>query len=177
MHFEKTLENKEIFSGRVFEVVEQTVLLEDNQIAKREIVRHNGGAAIVAIDELQNIYMVKQFRKPVDMETLEIPAGKLEKGEEPYLCAVRELAEETGIIANKIDPLGCILTTPGFCDEKLYLYLATELTKGASSLDHDEFLSCEKIPLVKCLEKIEQGEIIDSKSVIGILRTARIFGY
>lgn len=177
MHFEKTLDNKEIFHGRVFDVIEQTVLLEDDRTAKREIVRHNGGAVIVAIDELHNVYMVRQFRKPIDMETLELPAGKLEKGEDPYLCAIRELAEETGVKADKMDSLGYVLTTPGFCDEKLYLYLATDLVKGSSNPDHDEFLSCEKIPLAKCVEKVERGEITDSKSIIGILRTARIYGF
>ncbi len=176
MHFEKTLENKEIYRGRVFTVFEQTVELENGKVAKREIVRHNGGAAIVAIDEDFNVYLVRQFRKPFDIETLEIPAGKLEIGEDPYFCAVRELKEETGVSAGEIESLGYILTTPGFCDEKLYLYLATHLSPGRMNLDYDEFLSCEKVPLSECILKIERGEINDSKSVIAILRAARKFG-
>jgi len=176
MHFEKTLESKEIYKGRVFTVVEQTVELENRQIAKREIIRHNGGAAVVAVDDDLNIYLVRQFRKPFDLEMIEIPAGKLELGEDPYDCAVRELKEETGIVANCIESLGYITTTPGFCDEKLYLYLATGLTNGTMKLDCDEFLSCEKLPMSVCIEKIKSGEINDSKSIIGILRTARKFG-
>lgn len=177
MHFEKTLEIKEIFNGRVFNVIEQTVELENNQIARREIVRHNGGAVIVAVDDDCNVYLVRQFRKPLDIETIEIPAGKLEIGEDPYLCAVRELKEETGIVASQIESLGFIYTTPGFCDEKLYLYLATQLSFGEMQLDSDEFLSREKLHISKCIEKIETGEIVDSKSVIGILRAARKFGF
>lgn len=176
MHFEKTLDTREIYKGRVFTVLEQTVELENRQVAKREIVRHNGGAAIVAVDSDLNVYLVRQFRKPFDMETIEIPAGKLEIGEDPYLCAIRELKEETGIVAQKVESLGFIIPTPGFCDEKLYLYLATELSMGEMRLDSDEFLSCEKRPLTECIEMVEQGGIIDSKSVIGLLRAARRFG-
>ncbi len=175
MHFEKTVVKKDIFTGKVFRVVEETVELENNQIAKREIVLHNGGASIVAVDENLCIYLVRQFRKPFDMETLEIPAGKLEPGENPYSCAVRELKEETGIVAEHIESLGYILTTPGFCNEKLYLYLATRLSAGEMQLDSDEFLSVEKFPLSRCVEMIEEGEIIDSKTVVGILRAARKF--
>jgi ADP-ribose pyrophosphatase len=176
MHFEKTLDSKEIFNGRVFRVIEQTVELENNKKARREIIRHNGGAAIIAVDEGQNAYLVRQFRKPLDMETLEIPAGKLEIGEDPYLCAIRELKEETGLTAKKVETLGSIFPSPGYCDEKLTLYLATDLTYGPMHLDPDEFLSVEKYPLSECVLKIETGEIKDSKSVISILIAARRFG-
>lgn len=176
MHFEKTLDDKEIFSGNVFRVVEQTVELENKNIVKRQIVRHNGGAAVIAVDDDRCVCLVRQFRKPVDREVLEIPAGRLEPGENPFQCAVRELLEETGLTASKMEPLGMILTTPGFCDEVLHLYLATGLTTGVMRPDPDEFLSCERIPLVRCAGMVENGEIADSKTIIAILRTARKYG-
>lgn len=177
MHTEKTLDEKEIYKGRVITVVEQTVELENHNTSRREIVRHNGGAGIVAVDDQYNILMVRQYRKPFDMETLEIPAGKLEKGEDPYLCAIRELQEETGMIAEKVESLGHILSTPGFCSEKIYLYMATGLSAGTLNPDIDEFITCEKIPLKRCLNMVENGEINDAKTVVGLLRVARIFNY
>ena len=176
MHFEKTLDSKEIYNGRVFRVIEQTVELENNRQARREIIRHNGGVAIIAVDEEQNVYLVRQFRKPLDLETLEVPAGKLEIGEDPYMCAIRELKEETGLSAKKVETLGGIFPSPGYCDEKLNLYLATDLSTGSMHLDPDEFLSVEKCRLAECVSKIETGEITDSKSIICILIAARRFG-
>lgn len=176
MHFEKTLDSNEIFSGRVFRVVEQTVELENNHKARREIIRHNGGAAIIAVDDELNVFLVRQFRKPLDKETLEIPAGKLEIGEDPYLCAVRELKEETGLTAEKVETLGSIFPSPGYCDEKLFLYMATALSYGPMHLDPDEFLSVERYPLSECVTKIETGQITDSKTIIGILIAARKYG-
>lgn len=175
MHIEKTLENRELHKGRVITVFEQIVELENKQIAKREIVRHNGGAAIIAIDSEKNTYIVRQFRKPFDQETIEVPAGKLEIGEDPYICAVRELKEETGIVANNIESLGVMYSTPGFCDEKIYLYLATDLVVGEMNTDADEFLTCEKISLKNCVDMVINGEIVDAKTIICILRAARRF--
>ncbi|MHB1453107.1 MAG: NUDIX hydrolase [Saccharofermentanales bacterium] len=175
MFFEKTMESETVYHGRVIDVERQKVLLINGNEAGREIVRHNGGACMAAIDQNLDFYLVRQFRKPLDTETLEIPAGKLEKGEDPYHCAVRELKEETGLIGGRIESLGHVFTTPGFCDEKLYIYLAQDLEQSSSDPDPDEFVSCEKYPLAKCVEMVESGLICDAKTVVAILRTARKF--
>lgn len=176
MHFEKTVTSKTMYLGRVFSVEEQTVELENGRTAGREIVRHNGGAAVVAVDAGLHVCLIRQFRKPLDRETLEIPAGKLEVGEDPYCCAVRELKEETGCTAEEVAAIGVLHPSPGYCDETLYLYLATGLVQGQMRPDPDEFITLEKHPLSVCVEKIENGEITDAKSIVGILAAARKFG-
>jgi len=175
MFKEKTVDEKLVYDGKIIKVFSLKVELENNTISGREVVRHNGGACVVAVDNDLNICLVKQYRKPIEQVTIEVPAGKLEIGEDPYLCAVRELKEETGITAEKIESLGFIYPTPGFCDEKLYIYIATGLIQGEMNLDVDEFLLYEKFPIKKCIEMIENGEINDSKTVIAILRAARRF--
>ena len=143
MFDEKTTSRETVYFGKVIDVERQSVVLINGNTAGREIVRHNGGACMAAVDEQMNFYLVRQYRKPVDRETLEIPAGKLEKGEDPYDCAVRELKEETGLIAGRVSKLGYIYTTPGFCDEVLHIFLAEELLQAEKSPDPDEFVNCE----------------------------------
>jgi ADP-ribose pyrophosphatase len=172
MFTEKTTQEHLLYEGRVVRVYELQVELHTGETARREVVRHNGGACILAIDDQKNAYLVRQYRKAIEKHTLEIAAGKLEPGEDPLVCATRELLEETGICASQIESLGWIYPTPGYCDEKLYLYLATGLSHGESSPDPDEYLECVKVPLAQCLEKIESGEINDAKTVIALLRTA-----
>ena len=111
MFDEKTVKRKTVYRGRVIDVERQSVVLVNGNAAEREIVRHNGGACMAAVDDLMNIYLVRQYRKAVERETLEIPAGKLEKDEDPYECAVRELKEETGLMAGRVSKLGYIYTT------------------------------------------------------------------
>lgn len=177
MYHEKTINERLMYDGRVIRVFELDVELTDATITRREIARHNGGACMVAIDNEMNIHLVRQFRKPIERMTLEIPAGKLEIGEDPLLCAIRELKEETGLSAKSVEPLGFIYPTPGYCDEKLYIYLATGLTQGQMQLDPEEYLYCEKMHISDCITKIEAGEINDAKTVVGILRTARKLGF
>lgn len=145
--FEKTLEKKEIFKGKVFEVEHLKVELENGMLAHREIVRHGGGVACLAINQQQEVYLVKQFRKAIEQMCIEIPAGKLEKEEDPFLAIQRELKEETGLIAHQWTFLGSYFATPGYCTERIYLYLAEDLEQGQAKLDEGEFLEVIKVPL------------------------------
>lgn len=162
------------FSGRVFNVDVLDVKLPDNTTSTREIVRHSGGAAVVAIDNEGNIYMVKQYRIAAGRVMLEIPAGKTEPGENPMDCALRELTEETGMKAGKVTKLCSFYATPGYCTEKLHIYLATDLTQQNPHRDEGEFLHIVKMPFDQVLELIKQGQIEDGKTINGVL-TAKAF--
>lgn len=170
---EKTIHSDTVFSGRVFSVEVQTVRLHDGRPAHREIVRHNGGACIVAMDSRQQVYLVHQFRKPYDAMMLEIPAGKLEPGEAPLSAARRELTEETGLTADKIELLATMYPSPGYCSETLTIFLATGLTQGKATPDEGEHLSCQCYPLSDVLEMIDSGEIRDAKTIVGLLTLSR----
>lgn len=176
MFDEKTVNKETVYRGKVIDVERQSVILVNGNEAEREIIRHSGGACMAAIDDQMDFYLVRQYRKAVGRETLEIPAGKLEKGEDPYDCAVRELKEETGLMPGRVSSLGYIFTTPGFCDEVLHLFLAEDLLQAEKEPDPDEFVNCERYPLARCLEMIENGEICDSKTIVAVLRIARRFG-
>ena len=157
-----------------FQVEVHDVRLPDGRMAKREIVRHNGGACVVAIDDQENVYLVCQFRKPFDEELLELPAGKLEIGEDPLACATRELTEETGLSASSIEWLATVYPSPGYLSEVLWIYIATGLKYGQNNLDDGEFLSVHPYPMAEVLDMIDRGEIRDAKTQVGILRAARV---
>jgi ADP-ribose pyrophosphatase len=170
---EKTIDSKIVFEGRVFRVEVHNVCLHDGRLASREIVRHTGGACVVALDDRQRVYLVRQFRKPFDDILLEIPAGKLEPGEDPLVCAGRELTEETGLTAQKIEWLTTIYPSPGFCSETLWVYLATGLSRGDACPDEGEHLTCEVYPLNAALKMIDRGEIRDAKTQVALLTLSR----
>lgn len=171
---EKTISSKTIFEGRVFDVCSQQVLLDDNSKAYRELVIHNGGSGILAIDDDKNIFLVRQYRKGAEREMLEIPAGKLEVGEAPIDCAIRELGEEIGAEAKEVIPLGEFFPTPAYCSEKISIYLATQLTYHSQKLDKGEFLEIVKLKFDEAYNMVISGEIIDGKTIIAILKAKAI---
>ncbi len=171
--FEKKIESKEIYEGKILSLRKDKVCLEDGTESFREVISHNGGACVVAIDDEENILLVRQFRYPFNEVLTELPAGKLEKGEDPEKCALRELYEETGYKAGRIVSLSQILPTPAYDEEITHIFYADMLEKGESSLDEGEFLECIKVPFEEALKMVLNGKIKDAKTVCGIL-TARL---
>jgi len=166
---EPTIKSEIMFTGKVINLRVDTVKLPNGNEATREIVEHPGGVAMLPIDENGTTYLVRQFRKPFDAELLEAPAGKLSLGEDHFECGVRELEEETGFKSNKITYMGYIVPTPGFANEKIYLYLAQELVMVVQNLDDDEFLSVESYPFDEVVKMCLNGEITDAKTVAVVL--------
>lgn len=171
---EKTISVNKIYKGRIIEVEAQKVTLPDGRTASRDIIRHPGAAAIIPVNDKNEVYMVRQYRKPIEKVLLEIPAGKLDPGEDPEACAERELKEETGLTATEIKHLVSVYSTPGFSDEVLHIYSATGLSQGETSKDEDEFISCEKVHIDKLVDMVLNNEINDAKTVIGILLADRM---
>ena len=171
-HTEKMLESKEIFNGRVIRVTVDKVLLENGTTSTREIVHHHGGACILPVDADGNVTMVRQFRYAFGEEIWELPAGKLEPGEDPFESAKRELSEECGLSADNYIDLGVVYPTVGYDSEKIYLWAATGLHKGGQHLDAGEFLDVVRMPFEEALQKVLHGEIKDSKTQIGLMKYA-----
>ena len=169
---EKTVASQVLYNGKIIRVRRDTALLPNGSQAAREVVEHPGGVGIVALDSDDCVLMVRQFRYPLNQILLEIPADKLEQGEDPGACAVRELSEEVGAAAGRLTDLGCAFVSPGFCNEAIHLYLAEELTFGQAHPDEDEFLLPERVPLDQLVAMAMDGSLRDGKSVIGILKTA-----
>ena len=173
-HTETTLSSEEIFNGRVIRVTYDKVLLENGNTSTREVVHHHGGACILPVDENQNITLVRQYRYALGEEMWELPAGKLEKDENPFEAAKRELAEECGLTADHFVDLGVVYPTVGYDSEKIYLWAATGLHNVSQHLDEDEFLDVVKMPLDEALRLVLDGTIKDSKTQIGILKYAML---
>jgi ADP-ribose pyrophosphatase len=170
---ELVLEKKrDIYKGRVIEVSVDTVTLPNGRSVDLELVRHPGAAAIVPIDAQGRVVLVRQARYAASGYLLEVPAGKLDGGEEPRACAERELREETGLSAKTLTPLGFIWVSPGFTNERIWLFLAQGLTEGKQALESDEVLTLERMPLADAVAMAQRGELSDAKSVCGLLRAA-----
>lgn len=169
-YFEQTEESTGIFNGRIITVHEDTVQLVDGTQAKREIVDHNGGVAIIGLTEEGEVLLVRQFRAPYKEVLFEIPAGKLEKGEDPFEAAKREFQEECGCTAENFKYIGELYPTPGYCGEIIRLYYATGLEFGEQHLDEDERLDVYKVPLVEAFDRCINGEFKDAKTQIGIMK-------
>lgn len=169
-HYEKRLEGETIYQGKVFRVERDKVELENGNTSIREIVRHNGGACIAALSDEDEVYMVRQFRYAFGKELWELPAGKLEAGEDPFEAAKRELTEECGVYADEYISLGQVYPTVGYDTEVIYIWAARGLHPAPMHLDADEFLTPERIPLAQAYEMVLSGEIKDAKTVAGILK-------
>ncbi len=167
---EKPLKQEYIFKGKIVNLRVDEALLPNGKTARREVVEHNGGVMIAPLDSEDNLYFVKQFRYPYAEIVTELPAGKLEKGEDPFEAGVRELKEETGAAAEKIVSLGKLYPSPGYCGEIIHLYLATGLSFGRQNPDEDEFLEVFKIPLEKAVQMVMNGELPDSKTQTAVLK-------
>ena len=163
-------EKESIYEGRILHVEKWQVTCPNGHAAPREIVVHKGAAAVVPVYEDGTTLLVRQHRVSVDRVTLEIPAGKLDSADEdPLECAIRELREETGLKAQSMTLLTSVLTTPGFCTEKIGIYLAQGLTEGDMHLDEDEFLGVVRMPLQEAIDMIMRGDIRDGKTICGLL--------
>ncbi len=169
MHNEKKINGTVVYDGAIVKLHVDDVELENSAVTKREYIEHCGGAAVVAETE-KGIIFVEQFRYPYGKTLLEIPAGKRDRGEDPRETARRELKEETGYIAQKLTFLGEVYPSPGYTDEKIYLYVATGLSQGDTCPDEDEFLSLKYLPADEAAKLVASGEIKDAKTQIALLK-------
>ncbi len=166
---ERVLGEQTVFEGRIFSVDRLSVGLPDGRDALRDVVRHPGAVAIVALTDDGRICLVRQYRTALGRVTVEVPAGKLDPGEDPLECARRELTEETGMEAERMAYLTTIASSVGFCDELIHIYMATGLTFSASSPDADEFINVDLVDLSELIDAVLDGRIEDSKTVVGAL--------
>lgn len=169
---EKTIKFNEIYKGRILSLNCDDVLLPNGNVGKREVIHHHGGVCVLAIYE-NKIAMVKQFRYAYKEEIFELPAGKLEKGEDSYSAGIRELEEEVGLKAESLTSFGCIYPSCGYTNEIIYLYLANNLTKVKRHLDEDEFLDVYYFTLDEVIKMISENKIKDAKTICLILKYAQ----
>ena len=167
---EKTLDSKVVYEGKVVTVIRDDVEVADGHKSFREVVLHSGGVVVAALKDNNTILLIKQYRYPLKKVNLELPAGKLEIGENPDEACKRELEEETGYQAKQWQSLGFINTTPGICTEKLYLYLAKDLEFVGDHPDEGEILKCEEYNLSEVFKMINSGEINDAKTICTLFR-------
>ena len=169
------IESQSIFKGLVFNVERDRLREENGCEIIREVVRHAGGAGCLPLFDDGRVALVKQYRHPARRDLLEIPAGKIEANETPVECAAREVEQEIGFRVGRIEWLAEFYSTPGFCEEKLYVYLATDLEQAKQNLDHDEFVEVIYLQLDEAVAMAERGEIQDSKTIVALLLAARKF--
>ena len=166
---EETISSQRIYDGRAVKLRVDSVKLRNGRQTTREVVEHSHCIAVVVIDENDNILLVKQFRKPVENELLEIPAGGIDAGEDPEEAVRRELREEIGYMPQKVLRLGGFYSAPGYCTEYLYLYLATELVPSQLTAEDTESINVVRVPIKEIPELITSGRICDAKSIAGLL--------
>jgi ADP-ribose pyrophosphatase len=166
---EKTISSKKIYEGRAVKLRIDTVLTSGGRQTTREIVDHADCVAIIAVDAENNILLVKQFRKPVEKELLEIPAGGIDAGEDAKAAVIREMREETGFLPQRVEQLGGFYSAPGYSTEYLYLYLATDLTPGQLYAEDTEDIEVVRVPIQQIPDLITSGRIYDAKSIAGLM--------
>lgn len=174
--FEKTIDSKIKYEGKILTVCSDTAELENGSKVKRDVIKHSGGVCVVPVTENKEVIFVRQFRYPFAKVLLEVPAGKLNPGEDHYTCGLRELEEETGCTASDYRYLGCMYPTPAYCSEITHMYMASGLKNGKQNLDDDEFLEVVKIPLDKAVEMVMNNEIEDAKTQLALLKTKMLLG-
>ena len=169
MQPDKTLSTRPVFHGKIVQVRVDAIRLPDGSETEREVVGHSPAVVIVPIDNDNNVILVRQYRYPIGTDLLEAPAGIIEDCEEPKDCAQRELREETGYQSNNLQSIGSFWTSPGFCTEKMYVYLARELTFSPLPPDSDEYIKTETVPLTNIKQLVKTGEIQDSKTIAAFM--------
>jgi len=169
---ETTMQQHVVYQGRIITVRNDDARLPNGAPCRREVVEHPGGVCVAALTDEQELLFVRQFRYPYGEVLLELPAGKLDPGEDPLAAGQRELAEETGAQAARYRDLGVFYPTPGYCGEKIYMYFATDLTFAQAKPDEDEFLVCERIALGQAVRMVLANEIRDGKTQAAILKLA-----
>lgn len=167
----KIISSQKVFSGRVFNVTVDTVR-EGEHTYQREVVHHHGSAVILPVFDDGTVALVRQYRHPAVRYLLEAPAGTLDEGEQPHEGAARELQEELGLIAGRMEKLSEFFVSPGFCEEKMWVFLATELTEGKQQPEEDEVLEIVRLPIDEALEMISSNEIQDAKTIIALMLAA-----
>jgi len=167
----KIINSEKVFEGRIFNVTRDTVS-EGEHTYTREVVHHSGSAVIIPVYDDGTVVLVRQYRHPAVRYLLEAPAGTLTKGERPEVGAARELQEELGLSATRLEKLSEFFVSPGFLEEKMWVFLATDFTEGEQRLDDDEFLDLVRLPIAEALEMITSGEIQDAKTIIGLMLAA-----
>lgn len=171
---EKPLKQDYLYRGKIVNLRVDNAELPDGTTALREVIEHPGGVCVAALTEKEELLFVEQFRYPYMETVLELPAGKLEYGEDPFEARKRELLEETGAAAKNYRDLGQLYPTPGYCGEIIHMYLAENLTFSEQHLDEDEFLEVRRIPLEEAFQMVMRNEIRDSKTQVGILKTYQL---
>ena len=174
--WEKTVESETLFEGKIVTLKLDKAQLVNGRIARREVVEHPGGVAVLPLFDDGTVSIVRQFRYPFQAVVTELPAGKLERGEDHRLAGLRELEEETGLTADSFQYMGALLASPGFSDEVIHLYLARGLRQGPCHPDPDEFLELCRLPFSELLEQAMDGRLRDAKTVAGLLKTKVLLG-
>ena len=169
---EEMISQETVYEGGIVNVRRDKARLMDGRITNREVVEHPGGVAVFAMDDQGRVALVRQYRYPMGEETLELPAGKLEPGEDPRDSGLRELAEETGLVPGTFEDMGCLYSSPGILAERIYLYFAKDLTQGPTHPDDGEFVETVWLPYQDLVDKARRGEIKDGKTLVGILKAS-----
>lgn len=173
---ERTVESKTLFEGHIVRLKLDVAELPNGKTASREVVEHPGGVVILPMDEEGDVTLVQQYRYPYQRVVTELPAGKLEYGEDHRAAGLRELEEEIGVTCDEFTYLGCLYASPGFCTETLHIYLARGLHQGESHPDEDEFLERFELPFEALVEKVMSNEISDAKTVAAVLKVKVFLG-